>query len=353
MVTPGRSYSAGSGYRFGFIGYEKLNEVKGENISLDFGARVYDTRLGRFASVDPKLKEYPFYSPYLYFGNNPIAYIDFNGEGGTSKDGNPLSTPDTRTTFSSTQSLDKTGSDYSPWEDLIDFYPAAEIIYDADNRIDDFYVQNIDYAKSDMLNLDYYSVTIDKLPTGFTDPEAFLEHIRKNLGSFITSDRGLYSAEFEAYDYSEGKRYSESETALGSVMTFKIYTAGMNVDDGSVMVSTLTPQYWSFTTVHTDSDDQHPVSGNRQFGIVTNYDVSGNIISYTLYTRGADRPSGAKDTALNPLVFAGADDLWKNFINSTVKYVQNNGGSARSGIEWSKQISWQNDYINQQIWEQD
>ena len=39
-------------YRFGFNGKENDNEVKGAGNSVDFGARIYDSRLGRWMSVD-------------------------------------------------------------------------------------------------------------------------------------------------------------------------------------------------------------------------------------------------------------------------------------------------------------
>jgi RHS repeat-associated protein len=50
---PGRKYSAGTGYRYGFNGKENDNDVKGEGNQQDYGFRIYDPRLGRFISVDP------------------------------------------------------------------------------------------------------------------------------------------------------------------------------------------------------------------------------------------------------------------------------------------------------------
>lgn len=69
-------------YRFGFNGMEKDNEMKGMGNSLNLGARIYDSRLGRFFSIDPRIKEYSWQSPYSYYKNTPISMIDFNGEGG-------------------------------------------------------------------------------------------------------------------------------------------------------------------------------------------------------------------------------------------------------------------------------
>ena len=81
-MMPGRKYSAGDGYRYGFVGKEMDNEVKNNGNQYDFGARIYDPRLGRFLSVDPKVAKYPFLTPYNYAYNNPIHFIDGDGEDG-------------------------------------------------------------------------------------------------------------------------------------------------------------------------------------------------------------------------------------------------------------------------------
>ncbi len=78
MGMVGRSYSAG-GYRYGFNGKEKSDEVYGEGNVYDYGFRIYDPRIGRFLSVDPLTKEYPWYTPYQFAGNKPIESIDLDG----------------------------------------------------------------------------------------------------------------------------------------------------------------------------------------------------------------------------------------------------------------------------------
>ena len=45
----------------------------------EYGFRVYDPRLRRFLSIDPLFKTYPYYTPYQYAGNSPIAFIDLDG----------------------------------------------------------------------------------------------------------------------------------------------------------------------------------------------------------------------------------------------------------------------------------
>ncbi len=73
-----RSFSAGSGFRFGFNGKEKQGEFSGDD--YDFGARIYHGRSGRWFSVDPLEKKYPQLSPFSFCSNNPIFYIDPDGK---------------------------------------------------------------------------------------------------------------------------------------------------------------------------------------------------------------------------------------------------------------------------------
>ncbi|HKO82324.1 MAG TPA: RHS repeat-associated core domain-containing protein, partial [Chitinophagaceae bacterium] len=66
-------------FRYGFNGKENDNEMKGEGNQQDYGMRIYDPRLGRFLSVDPLTKTYPWYTPYQFAGNGPILNIDLDG----------------------------------------------------------------------------------------------------------------------------------------------------------------------------------------------------------------------------------------------------------------------------------
>ena len=75
-----RGEDLGGEYRYGFNGMEKDDEVKGAANSLDFGARIYDPRVGRFLSIDPQFSQFPHQTPYLFAGNKPIMAIDRNGE---------------------------------------------------------------------------------------------------------------------------------------------------------------------------------------------------------------------------------------------------------------------------------
>jgi len=76
--TTDRSWSGG--YRFGFGGHGKDDEVKGSGNHLAFGDYGLDTRLGRRWNVEPKIDKYPSNSSYLVFANNPILFADPDGK---------------------------------------------------------------------------------------------------------------------------------------------------------------------------------------------------------------------------------------------------------------------------------
>jgi len=68
-------------YRYGFNGKEKDDEVKNkEGSQQDYGMRIYDTRLGRFLSVDPLTRKYPELTPYQFASNTPIQAVDLDGK---------------------------------------------------------------------------------------------------------------------------------------------------------------------------------------------------------------------------------------------------------------------------------
>ena len=76
---PGRKFAqSGSGYRYGFNGKENDKEITGGD--LNFGGRIYDSRLSRWLSVDPLQHKYANLSPYNGMGNNPILFIDPDGK---------------------------------------------------------------------------------------------------------------------------------------------------------------------------------------------------------------------------------------------------------------------------------
>jgi RHS repeat-associated protein len=47
---------------------------------LDYGARMYDGQVGRFLAFDPLADKFKNSSPYTYVLNNPLYYVERNGE---------------------------------------------------------------------------------------------------------------------------------------------------------------------------------------------------------------------------------------------------------------------------------
>ena len=73
-----RSFSAGSGFRFGFNTQEKDKEIYNNNETYTATFWEYDGRLGRRWNVDPKPLQ--SLSVYSVFQNNPILAIDIFGD---------------------------------------------------------------------------------------------------------------------------------------------------------------------------------------------------------------------------------------------------------------------------------
>jgi len=75
-----------SQYKFGFNGMEKDNHacVDGGSFPMVIGirARIYDSRLGRWLSLDPMSDDFVDESPYIFCYDNPVIFVDEDGEWG-------------------------------------------------------------------------------------------------------------------------------------------------------------------------------------------------------------------------------------------------------------------------------
>ncbi|WP_353331270.1 RHS repeat-associated core domain-containing protein [Bacteroides sedimenti] len=68
-----------SDQRYKYNGKE-LDRIHCLNL-YDYGARHYDAVIGRWETLGPLAEKYYSISPYVYCVNNPIRYIDPNGNG--------------------------------------------------------------------------------------------------------------------------------------------------------------------------------------------------------------------------------------------------------------------------------
>ena len=92
-------------------------------------------------------------------------------------------------------------------------------------------------------------------------------------------------------------------------------------------------------------DGIHPVSGNREFGLIQNSNGT-----YTFYTRGVDRMTDGFDSTmgenLNIILgdpFAKPDKLWNSLKTKVATFVQNNGGNSVAPTI-SQNVIWRPDW---------
>ena len=215
------------------------------------------------------------------------------------------------------------------------------------------YIHGNDQYMSEKVNMDYFSVKIDKLPQ-FADNNIVLlyKEIRKyflNLSkgskkfmshNQIKNTRPMVSGkwEFKPYPLDENPSFAEEQirrwrNELNGTVIF--IEAGGGVvesvvgDHGAVLESECEPleMCWIFTTIITEKSKSQPFSGHRQFGI--HKDEEGN---YRFFARAIDRiwPSdliswtGKDDAIKNYLTIA--DATWNNLIKSVSEFIDMNGG---------------------------
>jgi len=77
LEQPNRNFQS-TEYTFGLNGQEEDREWLNSQ-AISFKYRVYDPRLSRFFSVDPIALKYPWWTPYQFAGNNPIAAQELEG----------------------------------------------------------------------------------------------------------------------------------------------------------------------------------------------------------------------------------------------------------------------------------
>ena len=75
MILAGRSSISIDDARYKFTSKERDVETGYDY----FGARYYDSRIGRWLQVDPLSEKYPGWSPYNYTLNNPLIFVDSDG----------------------------------------------------------------------------------------------------------------------------------------------------------------------------------------------------------------------------------------------------------------------------------
>ena len=202
-------------------------------------------------------------------------------------------------------------------------------------------------AAGGIVNMDYFSLTITDW--GDLDPAQAFEQIRRNFNLYI--DPAF--AELEPYpagqDASAEWAKWRSNDPLGTVLIFNIINPFGPIprfaDRASVVMSDYqSGSRWRFSTVWTPVALGHPVSGNREFGLVNNQDGT-----YTFYTRGVDRTTAWYDEVLadgssvfleEPIQFIQADRMWTQMMQRALRDLQLRRGSGYLSAAVTKRSNW-------------
>lgn len=307
--------------------------------NADAEKRLDNTTGKRFLSVDPITGKYPMLTPYQFASNRPIIAIDMDGLEATDVNTNKI-----KGEFGQTELAKINAKDYNPWMDLLAHRTPASVFKEANSRFwsRTFVDQKMSEASGDELNLDYYSVKINKLPPAFANSNELFEHIRTNFGDFKQGG----GSTFEGYDSEENSIWN-SGSPTSAIMQFHVFKGGINAEDMDVIGAKYSKDdnYWLFKPVYdipllgSYGDYAHPLAGYRQFGIAS--DDNGK--TFTFYTRGVDRPYSILSTAISSTVFEGANKLWNAVMQNIVNYVNKTGGEATVGASSNKRVSYSND----------
>ena len=131
MLLPGRNSSEDE-YRYGFNGMEmddEIHEVKGS--SYDFGAWLYNSRVGRWLSRDPLESMYPSIAPYTFVANSTLIFVDPNGMDIIPSLSTPYSggAPKRASDLGQTSMTEKFNYLYNSETGNVDIYIGIQIVY--------------------------------------------------------------------------------------------------------------------------------------------------------------------------------------------------------------------------------
>ena len=200
------------GYRYGFNGKENDNEVKGEGNEQDYGMRVYDPGLGKFLSVDPLTKDFPWYTPYQFAGNTPVQAVDLDGN----------------EELHYTMTLNKNGSTTLKLTDIKFFYEQnwfskAMGIFDVRSNTDKLRIPERAVVHYTNTNKDYY--------IGFRGSKG--RGNEENLWLFKSMRRKMDATFFTENFFSEDQSYS-----------IEAFSMAVHIQDNTALYGPLTEKAW-------------------------------------------------------------------------------------------------------------
>ncbi len=163
------------------------------------------------------------------------------------------------------------------WSQLTQFVPPQsvknrilELQENYEGPFGDWNIQDLDDAEGALVNLDYFSVTVNTLPKKANSSQRYtaqelLDHIRKNINEFVNTGASRFEP-FNEIFLSVNTGVDESQLWQSSNPLETVIGIDIPFDDGAVICSEYSYDLWRFSTLEAPWFGNHPVSGNREFG---------------------------------------------------------------------------------------
>jgi hypothetical protein len=207
------------------------------------------------------------------------------------------------------------------WTDLSSFELSGAPL----QRIQDsdlWEVHDIAEASGARVNLDYFSIHLEQMPTinGLqVSPEELFEHFRTEINDFADKFTPQSPADLAMWN---------SSAPLSTILNIRLLAepiTGSALADGDVICAQYEPCCWIFSTLRSSNGltggGYHPVSGNRKFG----YTFEDGV--FVLYTQGADRTTTWYHSLNNSeMAFSAGDEFWREMQAKFKAFAEANGG---------------------------
>lgn len=252
--------------------------------------------------------------------------------------------------------MQQNGLNMANYQQLYNHTLPQSCINKLNNLGSEFKDQPINTGNAAVANVDYYSVEItanpdfnlDGMPD--TDTEVF-EAYRANFTDLASGNKTDFqfscNVPFDLDNKADVSRtfvpYSQADATIWNsnnpLTTIIAIDAWGDVvfselisDDGAIMISSYTNQYWIGSTIQTAYTSSQPFSGNRQWGFNTNQ--SGNL---ELYARAVDVARVSDITLFGPgtneckeeTYYNIGDTTWSNLQEEIKNWVNAYGGQAK------------------------
>lgn len=155
--------------------------------------------------------------------------------------------------------------------------------------VDDYNIQSLTEASGAIVNCDCFPMRITQMPSGYT-PENLLEYFRTHINSFIDRSLGMsFGPYYQGTVFDDSpKYYAPYDASVGSL--WHLVLGPYPGLDGSVVESgynhvvngNYQSHYFTVSTMETVTDFEHPVAGNRRWGIFSDPDHPGEFNFYTM-----------------------------------------------------------------------